>query len=57
VPEPGTTDDWPLGRLVKYTLLPRPKDAPRPGRRERWVRASISLVCLAIAVAILLGYL
>lgn len=53
---PGTTDDWPIGKLIKYALLPRPKDAPPPGRKEWWVRALLSVFFLGVAVAVYLAY-
>ncbi len=56
-PQRETTDSWPLGKLIKYTLLPRPKTAPPAGRKEYWVRGITSLFFLAVAVAAYFAYI
>jgi hypothetical protein len=37
-----TTDTWPLYRIVKYVLLPKPARSLRAGRKEWTVRVSIA---------------
>jgi len=38
----GTTDDWPLSKILKCTLLPKPKGSPPMGKKEWVVRGAIA---------------
>lgn len=45
-----TTDAWPVTKIVKYILLPKPKDAPRAGMKEKLLRAGMASVFLVFAL-------
>jgi hypothetical protein len=42
------TDTWPLYRIVKYVLLPKPAGSPRAGWKEWTVRVSIASAAAGI---------
>ena len=33
-----TTDSWPIGKIIKHVLLPKPKGSPKAGAKEILVR-------------------
>lgn len=33
-----TTDAWPTGKIIKHIILPKPKDAPPAGKKEKRLR-------------------
>ncbi len=44
-----TTDDWPLGKIIKHVFLPKPKDAPKAGKKEIAVRVAFAVLFAALA--------
>lgn len=38
-----TTDSWPLGKILKCILLPKPKGSPKAGKKEITLRIAIAL--------------
>ena len=44
-----TTDSWPLSKILKHILLPKPKDAPRAGTKEKVIRGMFFLIALGFA--------
>lgn len=47
----STTDDWPWGKIIKHILLPKPKDAPPAGNKEKFARFGIAGVFLLLLVS------
>lgn len=47
--KPETTDSWPLAKIIKHVFLPKPKDAPKAGKKEWFVRVMIGLTFLFLA--------
>lgn len=46
--EPTNTNDWPLSKLIKHTVLPKPKGSPKAGGKEYAVRAAFGLCVLGL---------
>jgi len=45
-----STDIWPWSKIIKYTLLPKPKGSPRIGKKEILVRIVIATIFIIIAL-------
>lgn len=44
-----TTDSWPLKKILKHILLPKPKDAPKAGVKEICIRITLFGIGAAFA--------
>ena len=44
------THSWSLGKLIKYSLLPKPKGSPKAGKKEIIVRITIALIILLLLI-------
>lgn len=52
-----TTDAWPIGRILKHVIFPKPKGSPKAGRKEIALRVTVGLVIGGIALVQLLQFL
>ena len=46
----STTDSWSLGKIIKHTILPKPKGSPKAGKKEIIVRITIALIILLLLI-------
>ena len=44
-----TTDSWPLSKILKHILLPKPKDSPKAGVKEISIRITFFIIGAAFA--------
>lgn len=45
-----TTDAWPIGKILKYVLLPKPKGSPKAGKKEKKIRYGLAGGFAALAL-------
>ena len=50
-----TTDSWPWGKIIKHTLLPKPKGSPKAGKKEIALRIAFATVFGLIALFFFTG--
>ena len=41
---PESTDSWHWGKIIKHIILPKPKDAPKAGKKEISVRIGLAII-------------
>lgn len=46
--EPINTNSWPLAKLIKHTVFPKPKGSPKAGPKEYAVRGVFALSLLGL---------
>lgn len=49
--EVETTDSWPLGKIIKHIILPKPKGSPKAGKKEIIGRVVIGVFFLTLALS------
>jgi hypothetical protein len=45
-----TTDSWPWGKILKHVIFPKPKDAPKAGKKEISARVGVALIFAALII-------
>jgi hypothetical protein len=51
-----TTDNWAWWKIIKHVIFPKPKDAPRAGKKEISARILVAMVILAVFAFFKLDY-
>lgn len=48
-----TTDSWSWGKILKHVVLPKPKNSPKAGKKELFLRIGLAVIFGLLAIKVL----